>query len=62
MLSLGIIVLFIGVIVVVVCALTPIPPPIGQLGWASLGVGVLLIVLAYVLPLIPAHTAAAFLA
>ena len=61
MISLGIILLFIGVIVVVVCALTPIPPPIGQLGWVSLGVGVLLVVLAYVLPAIPIHTAALLL-
>jgi hypothetical protein len=50
MISIGIILLVIGVCVVIVSAVAPIPPPIGTLGWIALGIGILLVVLGLVLP------------
>lgn len=54
MLTIGIVLLIIGVVAVVAGAIVPAPAPVTQLGWLSVVVGAVLTVLALVLPVIPA--------
>lgn len=61
MLSIGLILLIMGVICVVLAAITPVPAPISQLGWIALVLGIILILLAYILPLATVHTATGLL-
>lgn len=61
MITAGIALLIIGIVIVVVSALTPVPAPIGQLGWVALVLGIVLFLLGYLLPVLDTAPAAMLL-
>lgn len=57
MLTLGFVFLVVGILCVILTAVTPTPAPLAQLGWVLLVLGVVLLALGYILPMAAVHTA-----
>jgi hypothetical protein len=61
MLSLGIILLILGVIVLVIAYTVRGPAPLHPIGWALVAIGAVLIIVGLVVPTFAVHTAAMLL-